>query len=109
MLGVPIAATEQYPEKLSSTVPELKQRLGQVPSKLAFSACECGEIFERWRDDGRFRVLVCGIETHVCIMQTALDLAATVSNRMWPWMRSARGMRSITKRRCGGWNRPASC
>ena len=36
----------------------------------------CGEIFERWRADGRYRVLVCGIETHVCVMQTALDLAA---------------------------------
>jgi nicotinamidase-related amidase len=75
-LGVPVAGTEQYPEKLSPTVPELKERLGPAPDKLAFSACVCGEIFERWRADCRFRVLVCGIETHVCIMQTALDLVA---------------------------------
>jgi nicotinamidase-related amidase len=75
-LGVPIAATEQYPDRLSPTVPELKERIGPVPDKLCFSACACGEIFERWKSDNRNRVLVCGIETHVCIMQTALDLVA---------------------------------
>lgn len=75
-LGVPIAGTEQYPERLSPTVPELKERVGPAPDKLCFSAGVCGEIFERWKDDGRYRVLVCGIETHVCVLQTALDLAA---------------------------------
>src|SRR5947208_5769557 len=48
-LAIPAAATEQYPDKLSPTVPELKERLGSVPAKLCFSACVCGEIFERWR------------------------------------------------------------
>jgi nicotinamidase-related amidase len=76
VLGVPFAGTEQYPEKLKPTVAELKERLGLAPDKMAFSACVCGEIFERWRCEGRFRILVCGIETHVCIMQTALDLLA---------------------------------
>lgn len=75
-LGVRVAGTEQYPDKLSSTVDELKQRIGPTPDKLTFSACECGEIFERWRAESIFRVLVCGIETHVCVMQTALDLVA---------------------------------
>jgi nicotinamidase-related amidase len=75
-LGVPFAATEQYPDKLSPTVPQLKERIGSAPDKLCFSACICGEIFEGWKSDNRYRVLVCGIETHVCVMQTALDLAA---------------------------------
>ena len=75
-LGVPFAATEQYPEKLSPTVPELKERIGDAPSKLCFSACVCGDIFERWRADNRYRIVVTGIESHVCVMQTALDLAA---------------------------------
>jgi nicotinamidase-related amidase len=76
ILGVPIAATEQYPERLSPTVPELKERIGSAPDKLSFSACVCGDIFDRWKEDGRSRVLVCGIEAHVCVLQTALDVAA---------------------------------
>jgi nicotinamidase-related amidase len=75
-LRVPIAATEQYPDRLSPTVPELRERIGAVPNKLCFSACVCGEIFDAWRADSRYRVLLCGIESHVCIMQTALELAA---------------------------------
>lgn len=76
MLGVATAATEQYPDRLSATVPELKQRLGSIPDKLCFSAGVCGSIFAGWRNDGLYRVLVTGIETHVCVMQTALDLVA---------------------------------
>jgi nicotinamidase-related amidase len=75
-LGVPIAATEQYPEKMGATVPELKERIGDAPEKKAFSASVCGEVFERWRAEGRFRVLICGIESHVCVAQTAFDLTA---------------------------------
>jgi nicotinamidase-related amidase len=75
-LGIPTAATVQYPEKLGHLVPELSQRVGSASAKLSFSAGPCGEIFEPWRADGVFRVLVCGIETHVCVMQSALDLAA---------------------------------
>lgn len=75
-LGVPIAATEQYPDRLSPTVPELKERIGSVSDKLCFSASVCGDIFSGWKHDNRYRVLVCGIETHVCIQQTALDLVA---------------------------------
>jgi nicotinamidase-related amidase len=75
-LKLPIAGTEQYPQKLGSIPAEVRKNLGEVPSKLRFSACQCVEIFDRWKALGRFRVLLCGIETHVCVMQTALDLAA---------------------------------
>ena len=76
-LHVPVAATEQYPDRLSPTVPELRERIRTAPNKMCFSACVCGEIFEQWRADNRYRVLLCGIESHVCILQTALDLAAS--------------------------------
>ncbi len=77
VLGVPSAATEQYPEKLGGTVPDLAKRLSSPPqSKLAFSCGGCDTIFSAWRAAGIHRVLVCGIETHVCVQQTVLDLLA---------------------------------
>src|SRR6476620_4799600 len=74
ILGVPVAATEQYPQGLGPTTPELAARLQAIPGKLAFSCGECGEIFTAWRDHGIWKVLVCGIETHVCVGQTVHDL-----------------------------------
>ena len=76
VLGVARAGTEQYPEKLGRLAASLAERLDPPASKLAFSCGECGPIFHRWREDGLYRVLVCGIETHVCVAQTALDLLA---------------------------------
>jgi len=77
ILGMSSAATEQYPEKLGGTVPELAERLTSSPqSKLAFSCGGCDEIFSTWRAADIHRVLVCGIETHVCVQQTVLDLLA---------------------------------
>jgi nicotinamidase-related amidase len=74
ILGVPVAATEQYPQGLGPTTSELAERLGPIPGKLTFSCAECGEIFTGWRDRGIWKILVCGIETHVCVGQTVHDL-----------------------------------
>jgi nicotinamidase-related amidase len=77
MLGVRTAVTEQNPEKLGATVGALTAaHSGPTFSKMAFSAGDCGELFAQWRAAGVERVLVCGIETHVCVAQTALDLLA---------------------------------
>jgi len=76
LLGVPRAATEQHPEKLGPTPPELLKRLDPPIAKLTFSGAACGASLVQWKADGRYRVLVCGIETHVCIAQTAFDLTA---------------------------------
>jgi nicotinamidase-related amidase len=75
-LGLPVAATEQYPRGLGSTTRELAERLGEIPAKLMFSCRECGGLFEPWRDQGVYKILVVGIETHVCVQQTVLDLLA---------------------------------
>jgi nicotinamidase-related amidase len=75
-LGVPAVATEQYPHGLGPTVPELAERLGEIPSKLTFSCGGCPEIFADLRQRGIFKILLCGIEAHVCVMQTAMDLLA---------------------------------
>ena len=77
VLGVRAAATEQYPEKLGVTAAELAERLtSPALAKLAFSCGECGDLFAGWQAAGVDRVLLCGVETHVCVQQTALDLLA---------------------------------
>ena len=76
LLGLPVVATEQYPKGLGPTVPELAERLGQIPSKLTFSCGGCPEIFEDLLGRGYHKLLVCGIESHVCVQQTVLDLLA---------------------------------
>ena len=74
ILGLPVLATEQYPQGLGPTTAELAQRLGTIPAKLAFSCGECGELFQGLSDRGIWKILVCGMETHVCVGQTVHDL-----------------------------------
>lgn len=73
-LGVPVMATEQYPRGLGPTVPELANRLESVAEKVAFSCGACGELFEPLGSRGIRKILLAGIEAHVCVQQTALDL-----------------------------------
>lgn len=77
-LGLPAVWTEQIPEKLGPTVAELRDLLaGQTPlPKTAFS-CWGDEAFRsQIRSLGRSQILLAGIETHVCVYQTAADLKA---------------------------------
>lgn len=73
-LGVPVRATEQYPQGLGGTVAELAGRLESPAAKVAFTCGACGQIFRDWQDRAIHRVLVAGIESHVCVQQTVLDL-----------------------------------
>jgi nicotinamidase-related amidase len=77
ILQVPVLATEQYPKGLGPTTAELAALLGPVPAKIGFSCLSCGEIVDRLAADDRPKVLLAGIESHVCIQQTALDLLAS--------------------------------
>jgi nicotinamidase-related amidase len=74
--GLRVLATEQYPQGLGPTVPELAGRLGDIPSKTAFSCAGCGPFSERLEASGASKVMVSGIEAHVCVQQTVLDLLA---------------------------------
>ena len=72
-IGIPIVVTEQYPKGLGETAPEVAEHLpdGTEPlEKVVFSAADA----EGFDLGGRDQVLVCGIETHVCVNQTVLDL-----------------------------------
>jgi nicotinamidase-related amidase len=74
--GVRMLATEQYPQGLGPTVRELADRLGEIPSKSAFSCGGCEPFMSRLAASGVSKVLVSGIEAHVCVQQTVLDLLA---------------------------------
>jgi nicotinamidase-related amidase len=76
LLGLPMLATEQYPQGLGGTVPELAQRLSRIADKTAFSSCECEKFREQLVAADTPKVLLAGIEAHVCVQQTALDLLA---------------------------------
>ncbi|HEY1068617.1 MAG TPA: isochorismatase family protein, partial [Pirellulales bacterium] len=77
ILELPVVATEQYPKGLGPTLTHVREKIAEaVPDKLAFSAAACGDLFEKLRADGRRKLLLCGIETHVCVQQSALDLIA---------------------------------
>jgi nicotinamidase-related amidase len=72
-LGLPVAVTEQYPQGLGATVPAVADHLpaGTEPrAKVRFSAAEA----EGFDLGGSGQALVCGIEAHVCVNQTVLDL-----------------------------------
>ena len=71
-----VEATEQYPQGLGPTAESLAALLGPIPNKVMFSCRQCGGIFTRWREQGIFKILVAGIEAHVCVQQTVLDLLA---------------------------------
>jgi nicotinamidase-related amidase len=77
ILNLPVVATEQYPKGLGSTVGDLAERLARpIPDKLTFSCGGCPSAVEEFRRNGRHKILVVGIETHVCVAQTVMDLLA---------------------------------
>ncbi len=78
ILRVPILVTEQYPQGLGQTVAPLRAALGPEVykpfEKLAFSCCGCEAFMAELAGLRRKSVLIVGIEAHVCVLQTALDL-----------------------------------
>jgi nicotinamidase-related amidase len=77
-LELPILVTEQYPKGLGSTVSELKNVLGPVTilEKTAFSSYRCVGLSEQLSRIMARGILICGIETQVCVSQTVHDLLA---------------------------------
>lgn len=75
-LDMPVQATEQYPKGLGVTTATLAQRLPERPAKTAFSCCAVPAVVDNFRTQARPKVLLAGIETHVCVLHTALDMLA---------------------------------
>ena len=76
ILGVPVLYTEQYPKGLGHTVEALQELLSEEKplEKIAFSCCTEESFMEKLRGLNRNNVLVTGMETHVCVYQTANEL-----------------------------------
>ena len=76
VLSIPILWTEQNPNGLGNTVPEVAELLSdlQPVTKLSFSCCGEIRFMERLKELNRKQALVAGIESHVCVYQTVMDL-----------------------------------
>ncbi len=78
ILNLPIYYTEQYPKGLGPTTNLILSNLQPLEAvqKLTFSCSGAEGLFQKMEDDKLEQVVVCGIESHVCVMQTVLDLLA---------------------------------
>jgi nicotinamidase-related amidase len=76
VFGVPVFVTEQYRKGLGATVPELVAAIPgfTLMEKVTFSACGAPGLVEALQAKGVDDVILCGIEAHVCVTQTCLDL-----------------------------------
>jgi nicotinamidase-related amidase len=76
ILHVPVFATEQYRKGLGATVPEVAAAIpGFAPlEKVAFSACGAAGFIPALKQKKVSQTILCGIEAHVCVSQTCLDL-----------------------------------
>ena len=75
-MDIPILITEQYPKGLGKTVPEITMELGSILpiEKVSFSCCGVEAFNDQLNQLGKKQVILTGIETHVCVLQTADDL-----------------------------------
>lgn len=77
LCSVPMHFTEQYPQGLGATVATLHEFATDRPPKLRFSASESlGWPPALSEPEGRDQIILAGVETHVCVLQTAFDLLA---------------------------------
>jgi nicotinamidase-related amidase len=75
-LAVPVIFTEQYVKGLGPTLAVLKERApaASCHEKLTFSCCGNEAFVEQLKESGRTQIIVTGMETHVCVLQTVIDL-----------------------------------
>jgi isochorismate hydrolase len=74
-LGMPVVTTEQYVKGLGETLPVLKEKLAAPAlEKMTFSCCGDVPFLAKMKELGRKQVIVVGMETHVCVLQTVIEL-----------------------------------
>lgn len=75
-VSVPVILTEHFPDKLGLNVPEIRELFSKedLIIKSAVSCCGSEEFKERVFKDGKEHFILVGIESHICVLQTAMDL-----------------------------------
>ena len=75
-LGIPLLLTQQYTKGLGETVPEIKSIITSFEAieKRVFSCCDEPSLMEKISALKAKNIIICGIEAHVCVLQTAVDL-----------------------------------
>lgn len=77
LLSIPLVITEQYPKGLGLTVSKISDVVSEASiEKIAFSCCDEPAVMQSPVFKDRKAVIICGIEAHVCVMQTVIDLVA---------------------------------
>lgn len=74
ILSIPVIITEQYPKGLGATVESITGSDAFIMEKSSFSAFKEPEFEQKINSLNRKQVILCGIETHICVLQTAIDL-----------------------------------
>jgi len=76
VLGIPVFVTEQYVKGLGTTIPEILAHLEGIEriEKSSFSCCDESRFMLELASSGKENVIICGIESHVCVLQTVIDL-----------------------------------
>jgi len=76
VLSLPIYFTEQYPKGLGPTIQSIKEELADLKpfNKMSFSCSGAENLFDELNTKNLKQIVVCGIEAHVCVQQTVLDL-----------------------------------
>ncbi len=75
-LGLDIIVTEQYSKGLGNTIKPVQDALGDYKhiEKMSFSCCGSDDVCSVLKRSGKKNVVICGIESHVCVLQTVIDL-----------------------------------
>jgi nicotinamidase-related amidase len=75
-LNIPTMVTQQYTRGLGETLPEIKAAIPDFEyiEKRDFSCCDEPAVIEKLKESGAKNIILCGIESHVCVLQTAVDL-----------------------------------
>ncbi|MHB1457182.1 MAG: hydrolase [Armatimonadota bacterium] len=78
IFGIPVLVTLQNSERMGGTVPEVEEHLPehQPVNKMTFSCCGDDDFMTQLAETGKMTVVLCGIESHICVNQTAHDLLA---------------------------------